>query len=73
MEPKFQIGPKIDEIGAMFGHVWSKKGLFGPSRAHDWRMANCFKPTSYMHVQRIAKVSVFMAGTTKKVTGKAQK
>ena len=65
---------------AMFGHFWPQKGHFGPPCAHDWRMAMAKTASNQlgiclriMHVQRIPKVSIFMAVTTKIVPEKAQK
>ena len=65
---------------AMFGHFWPQKGHFGPPCAHDWRMAMAKTASNQlgiclriMHVQRMPKVSIFMAVTTKIVPEKAQK
>ena len=75
------LRPLLD-IGkpAMFGHFWSQKGLFGPPRAHDWRMVMAETTSNQLpiclrirHVQGIPKGSISMAVTTKKVTKKAKK
>ena len=65
---------------AMFGHFWPQKGHFAPPCAYDWRMAMAKTASNQlgiclriMHVQRIPKVSISMAVTTKKVPEKAQK
>ena len=59
---------------------WPQKGHFGPPCAHDWRMAMAKTASNQlgiclriMHVQRMPKVSIFMAVTTKIVPEKAQK
>ena len=73
--PLFDLGKP-----AMFGHFWPQKGHFGPPCAHDWRMAMAKTASNQlgiclriMHVQRMPKVSIFMAVTTKIVPEKAQK
>ena len=75
LRPLWDIGKP-----AMFGHFWQQKGHFGPLCAHDWRMAMAKTASNQlgiclriMHVQRMPKVSIFMAVTTKIVPEKAQK
>ena len=75
LRPLWDIGKP-----AMFGHFWPQKGHFGPLCAHDWRMAMAKTASNQlgiclriMHVQRMPKVSIFMAVTTKIVPEKAQK